>query len=129
MSTIADNTADTLHSVGDRVHDVTSSMPANLLPSGVEWPTDLVDRVTDDLADGLGALGDAIGPATTVAVDAGTRAAVAGGRSVRRHPVLVAGGVVGLVAAIVWFARRRRTADTAAVVPRAANGAGAVDAA
>ena len=107
MSTIYESTVDTLREVGERLsHD----LPKNL-PSSVEWPDDLVDRVTDDLSGGFDVVRGAVVPAATVAVGAGTKAAAAGSSIVRRHPVLVAGGAVALVLAVVWFVRRRRTSD------------------
>ena len=129
MSTIADNTADTLHFVGGRVHDVTSSIPANLLPSGVEWPTDLVDRVTDDLADGL-----ECARRCDRARNNGRRGCRDTGRGCRWALRATPSGARRWRCG--WSGRRDRLvrstsadADTAAVVPRAANGAGAVDAA
>jgi len=104
ISTIAENATDALQSVGNRL----------VLP--------------DDIADGLGALSEAITPTTTLAVGAGTRAAATGGRTVRRHPVLVVGGVLAVVAAIVWFAKRRADDDTGAAA-RAESAAGARNAA
>jgi hypothetical protein len=100
ISTITENATDVLHTVGSRL----------VLP--------------DDVADGLGALSDAITPTTTLAVGAGTRAAVAGGRTVLRHPLLVVGGVLAVVAALVWFAKKRVDDDSGASL-RAEHAAGA----
>ena len=104
ISVLTDNATDALQSVGNHL----------ALPDGV--------------ADGLGALSDAITPTTALAVGAGTRAAATGGRGVRRHPVLVVGGVLVVVAAIVWFAKQRVGGDTGAAA-RAESAAGARNAA
>jgi len=101
MSTIYENAVDTVRETGGRL--------ARELPSGVEWPDDLVDRVADELTHGFDALKGAVVPAATVAVGAGANAVIAGGRSVRRHPALMVGGVVAVVAVVIWLVRRRRT--------------------
>ena len=101
MSTIYENAVDTVRETGGRL--------ARELPSGVEWPDDLVDRVADELTHGFDALRGAVVPAATVAVGAGANAAIAGGRSVRRHPALMIGGGLAAVAVVIWLVRRRRT--------------------
>jgi hypothetical protein len=96
MSTVYENTVDTLREVGERlVHDVPSSLqtvrlPAALYPSAViksaaDWPDELTERVTGRRRRRGGMFG--------------------------QHPVLVAGGAVALVLAVVWFVRRRRHDD------------------
>jgi hypothetical protein len=111
MSTIVDNATDALHSVSGRL----------------TLPDDLSDGV-GALGDRIGGIGDAIAPTKTVAVGAGTRAAVAGGRTIRRHPVLVIGGSLAVVAAIVWLVTRR-SGDDANATPRGVEPVGARDAA
>ena len=101
MSTIYETAIDTVRETGGRL--------ARELPSGVEWPDDLVDRVADELTHGFDALKGAVVPAATVAVGAGANAAIAGGRSVRRHPALMVGGGLAVVAVVIWLVRRRRT--------------------
>lgn len=96
MSTIADNATDALHSLGSRL----------------TLPDDIADGIADELASGIDTLSGAILPSTTVVVGAGTRAAVAGGRTVRRHPLLIAGGALALIAAVAWLVSRRRSADS-----------------
>ena len=101
MSTIYENAVDAVRETGGRL--------ARELPSGVEWPDDLVDRVADELAHGFGALKGAVVPAATVAVGAGANAVMSGGRSVGRHPALMIGGGLAVVAVVIWLVRRRRT--------------------
>ncbi len=88
ISTIAENATDALHSVGSRL------------------------TLPDDVADGIVALSDAITPTTTLAVGAGTRAAISGGRTVRSHPLLVAGGVLVAIGAFAWFVTHRNASDS-----------------
>ena len=93
MSTVYETTVDTLREVGERLaHDVPSSLaavrvPSVRIPSSVsdvlnDWPDDLVGRVT-------------------------------GRRHTRRvmPTVFVVGGVVAAMLAVVWFVRRRRSAE------------------
>jgi len=104
MSTIYETAIDTVRETGGRL--------ARELPSGVEWPDDLVDRVADEITHGFDALKGAVVPVATVAVGAGANAMISGGRSVRRHPALMVGGglgVVAVVAVVIWLGRRRRT--------------------
>jgi hypothetical protein len=96
MSTVYENTVDTLREVGERLaHDVPANLssvrlPAALAPSAViksaaDWPDDLTKRVTG-------------------------RSRKRGGL-LRRHPVLVAGGTIALILGVVWFVRRGRSDD------------------
>jgi len=101
MSTIYESAVDAVRETGGRL--------ARELPTGVEWPDGLVDRVADELTHGFDALQGAVVPAATVAVGAGANAVISGGRSVRRHPALMIGGGLAVVAVVVWLARRRRT--------------------
>ncbi len=106
MSTMYESAVDTVRETGGRL--------ARELPSGIEWPDVLVDRVADELTHGFDALKVAVVPAATMAVSAGTNAAISGGRSVRRHPAFVIGGglaVVAAVAVVIWLVRRRGTAS------------------
>lgn len=97
MSTIADNATDALHTVS----------------SHLTLPDEFSDGI-DALSDRLGEISGVIAPTKTVAVGVGTRAAVAGGKNFRRHPVLMIGGSLALVAAIVWFVTRRSGDDSTA---------------
>ena len=101
MSTIYETAIDTVRETGGRL--------ARELPSGVEWPDDLVDRVADEITHGFDALKGAVVPVATVAVGAGANAMISGGRSVRRHPALMVGGGLAVVAVVIWLVRRRRT--------------------
>ena len=101
MSTIFESAVDTVRETGERL--------ARELPSSIDWPDDLVDRATDELVHGLDALKVVVVPAATMAVSAGTTAAISGSRSARRHPALMIGGAVAVVAVVLWLVRRRRT--------------------
>ena len=97
MSTVYENTVDTLREVGERLaHDVPANLsavrlPSALVPSAViksaaDWPDDLADRVTGSRRTAGGTFG--------------------------QHPVLVVGGALALIMAVVWLVRRRRSGDT-----------------
>jgi len=101
MSTIYESAVDTVREAGGRL--------ARELPTGVELPDDLVDRVADELTHGFDALKGAVVPAATVAAGVGANAVIAGARSVRRHPALMIGGGLAVVAVVIWLARRHRT--------------------
>lgn len=101
MSTMFESAVDTVRETGERL--------ARELPSSIDWPDGLVDRATDELVHGLDALKVVVVPAATMAVSAGTTAAISGSRSARRHPALMVGGAVAVVAVVIWLVRRRRT--------------------
>ena len=101
MSTMYESAVDTVRETGGRL--------ARELPSNIEWPDGLVDRATDELIHGFDALKVAVVPAATMAVGAGTTAAISGSRSVRRHPALMIGGGLAIAAVAIWLVRRRRT--------------------
>jgi len=101
MSTMYESAVDTIRETGGRL--------ARELPSSIEWPDDLVHRATDELVHGFDALQVAVVPAATMAVSAGTTAAISGSRSARRHPALMIGGGLAIVAVVIWLVRRRRT--------------------
>lgn len=86
MSIVSDTTIDIIRNVGERVAQELPPVPSGVIPTGVEWsnvdwPDDLVDRVVD------------------------------GGRSFPRRPLIVGGIALGLIVAVVWFSRRRRSSD------------------
>jgi hypothetical protein len=96
MSTVYENTVDTLREVGERLaHDVPSSLqtvrlpsalhPSAVIKSAADWPDELSERVTGRRRKRGGAFG--------------------------QHPVLVVGGAVALILAVVWLVRRRRSDD------------------
>jgi LPXTG-motif cell wall-anchored protein len=96
MSTVYENTVDTLREVGERLaHDVPSNLPTVRLPSALvpsaviksaaDWPEEITERLTGRRRKRGGVVG--------------------------RHPVLVVGGALALVLAGVWFVRRRRQHD------------------
>jgi len=101
MSTMYESAIDTVRETSGRF--------ARELPSGIDWPDDLVDRVADELTHGFDALKGTVVPAAAVMVGAGTNAAISGGRTVRRHPALMIGGGLAIVAVVIWLVRRRRT--------------------
>lgn len=101
MSTMFESAVDTVRETGERL--------ARELPSSIDWPDGLVDRATDELVHGLDALKVVVVPAATMAVSAGTTAAISGSRSARRHPALMIGGAIAIVAVVIWLVRRRRT--------------------
>lgn len=101
MSTIYESAVDIVRETGGRL--------AGELPSGVEWPDDLVERAAVELTHGFDALKGVVVPAATIAVGAGTNAMVSGGRSFRRHPALTVGGGLVIIAVVLWFVRRRHT--------------------
>ena len=103
MSTMFESAVDTVRERGERL--------ARELPSSIDWPDGLVDRATDELVHGFDALKVVVVPAATMAVSAGTTAAVSGSRSARRHPALMVGGAVAVVAVVIWLVRRRRTSS------------------
>ncbi len=102
MSTVYENTVDTLREVGERLaHDVPSSLqtvrvPSGLIPAGVVKST---SDFADDLTDRVGGLTDRVGGHRRKSSTLG------------EHPVLVVGGAVALVLAVVWLVRRRRSDD------------------
>ena len=114
MSTAYEHAFETLRDFGGKL--------TSEVPSSIDWPDDLVERVTGEVVDGFDSIKHAVAPAASVAVDAGSQAAVTTTRFVRRHPVMVVSGAVALVAIFWWFARRRaderasRDAHTAARV-------------
>ena len=103
MSTMFESAVDTVRETGERL--------ARELPSSIDWPDGLVDRATDELVHGFDALKVVVVPAATMAVSAGTTAAISGSRSARRHPALMVGGAVDVVAVVIWLVRRRRTSS------------------
>ena len=106
MSTMIESAVDTVRERGERL--------ARELPYSIDWPDGLVDRATDELVHGFDALKVVVVPAATMAVSAGTTAAISGSRSARRHPALMVGGavaVVAVVAVVIWLVRRRRTSS------------------
>lgn len=103
MSTMFESAVDTVRETGERL--------ARELPSSIDWPDGLVDRATDELVHGFDALKVVVVPAATMAVSAGTTAAISGSRSARRHPALMVGGAVAVVAVVIWLVRRRRTSS------------------
>lgn len=115
MSTVYENTVDTLREVGERLaHDVPSSLasvrvPSVRIPSGVssalsDWPDEVVDRF-DRVAHR--------------------------GRNRRHTSLFAVGGAVAAVLLVAWFVRRRRNADAAEAEHRlsVANGSRAAGAA
>ncbi len=112
MSTVYENAIDTVRETSERLaRELPTNLPSGIVPSGVQWPDDLADRVTDELMHGFDALKGVVVPAATVAVGAGSSAAISGGRAARRHPALVIGGGLAIVALVIWLARRRRSAS------------------
>jgi hypothetical protein len=119
MSTAYENAIDTVRETSGRLaRDLPTSLPSGIMPSGVEWPDDLADRVAGELVHGFDALKGVVVPAATVAVGAGSnaaisggRAAMSGGRAAMKHPALLVGGGLALFAVIVWLVRRRRSAS------------------
>ena len=103
MSTMFESAVDTVRETGERL--------ARELPSSIDWPDGLVDRATDELVHGFDALKVVVVPAATMAVSAGTTAAISGSRSARRHPALMVGGAVAVVAVVIWLVRRGRTSS------------------
>lgn len=103
MSTMFESAVDTVRETSERL--------ARELPSSIDWPDGLVDRATDELVHGFDALKVVVVPAATMAVSAGTTAAISGSRSARRHPALMVGGAVAVVAVVIWLVRRRRTSS------------------
>jgi hypothetical protein len=96
MSTVYENTVETLREVGERLaHDVPANLatvrlpsalaPSSVIKSAAEWPDELTDRLTGRRRNRRKALGG--------------------------HPVLVVGGALALVLAAVWFLRRRQHND------------------
>ena len=112
MSTIYETAFDTVRDTSERLaREIPTRLPSGLMPSGVDWSEDVVERVADELVHGFGVVKDAVGPVASVAVGAGANAAIAGSRTARRHPVVLIGGGIALVALVVWVVRRRRKAS------------------
>jgi len=101
MPTMYESAVDAFQETGGRL--------TRELPSGIEWPDDLVDRVADELTHGFDALKGTVVPAAAMVVGAGTKAAISGGRSARGHPALMIGSGLAVVAVAIWLLRRRRT--------------------
>jgi len=104
MSTIYETAVETVRDTGERL---AREIPGRL-PSG-DWPDDVVERVADELMHGFDVVKEAVVPVASVAVGAGTNAALSGRRTAGRHPLLMIGGGVALVALVVWLVRRRRS--------------------
>ena len=112
MSTVYENAIEAVRETSGRlVRELPANLPAGIVPSGIEWPDDLADRVTDELVHGFDVLKSVVVPAATVAVGAGNSAAISGGRLARRHPALLVGVGLAVVGAVIWLARRRRSAS------------------
>ncbi len=117
MSTVYENAIEAVRETGGRLaRELPTNLPSGIMPSGVEWPDDLAERVTDELVHGFEALKGVVVPAATVAVGAGSsaavsggRAAISGGRAAWRHPVLMIGGGLALLTVVVWLVRRKRS--------------------
>jgi hypothetical protein len=120
MSTAYEQAVDVVREVGGRLaHELPAKLPSvslpsvssvSSLPSNLDWPDDLVERVADDLSVGLEAVKGVLAPAGTLAVGAGAKAAVAGGRTIRRHPLVYIAGGLAVLGLVAWVARRRRNA-------------------
>ncbi len=120
MSTTYENAVDALREAGGRLaHELPAKLPS--VPSNIDWPDGLVERVTDDFSVGLDAVRGALGPAGAVAVGTGAKVAVAGGRTIRRHPMLYVGGGLVLVVMVAWILRRRRASSDEQHQPLASN--------
>lgn len=121
MSTVYENAIEAVLESGGRLaRELPTHLPSGIVPSGVEWPDDLAERVTGELVHGFEALKGVVVPVATVAVGAGSsaamsggRAAISGGRAAWRHPMLAIGGGLALLAVVVWLARRNRSASDA----------------
>lgn len=121
MSTVYENAIDAVRETGGRLaRELPTNLPSSIVPSGIDWPDDLADRVAGELVHGFEALKGVVVPVATVAVGAGSsaatsggRAAISGGRAAWRHPMLAIGGGLALLAVVVWLARRNRSASDA----------------
>jgi hypothetical protein len=96
--------------VGQRVP---VDVPGNLDWPDIDWPDDLVARVAEDVADGLGTVKTVVTPAAAVAAGVGAKAATSTGRFVRQHPLLVAAGIGATIALVIWIVRRGGSASDA----------------
>lgn len=92
---------------------VPNEMPVSLDWPDIEWPDDIVARVTEDLADGFGTVKTVVTPAATVAAGIGVKAASSSARLARQHPVLAAVGIGAVVALVIWMLRRSPSSDAA----------------
>lgn len=108
--TAYDHAIDSLREVGKEV----GKRVPNELPVSLDWPDDLVARVTDDLAEGFGTVKTAVTPAAGVAAGVGVKAASSAGRIVRQHPVLAAAGIGAAIALVIWLLRRTSSSDATA---------------
>ena len=112
MSTTYEAAFDTVRETGERLaREIPTRLPSGLMPSGVDWSEDVVERVADELVHGFDVVKEAVGPVASVAVGAGANAAIAGSRTARRHPLVLIGGGIALVALVVLLVRRRRNAS------------------
>jgi hypothetical protein len=94
--------------VGKRIP---TEVPVSL--NDIEWPEDLVARVTEDLAESFDTVKTVVTPVAGVAVGAGASVAATIGQTVRRHPVLAAAGIGVAIALVIWMLRRTSTSDSA----------------
>jgi hypothetical protein len=119
MSTVYENTVDTLREVGERLaHDVPSSLSSVRLPSNLQnlSPSNL--NLSNVVPSGLvpaSLIPAGVIKATTEWSDDLTERVTGRRRSsggvLRQHPVIAAGGALALVLAVVWFVRRSRNTD------------------
>lgn len=107
--TVYDHAIDSLREVSK---EVGKHVP-NEVPVNIEWPDDLVARVTEDLADGFDTVKTVVTPAAGVAAGVGVKAASTTGRIVRQHPVLAAVGIGAAIALVIWMLRRTSSSDAA----------------
>lgn len=89
MSTVTETAIDAIDALRDVGGRLANEFPSNVtpprLPTNLEWPANI--EWSDDVVDRV----------------------VGGSRSLVRRPLLVGGIVVGVIVAVVWFARRRRS--------------------
>lgn len=95
----------------DKLHEVGDRLPIDRALD-VHLPDHVIERLADDLGDGVDALKQVLVPAAAAAVDTSRQAAGSTRRLVQRHPLLVASGVIFAIGAIALIVgRRRRDAD------------------
>jgi hypothetical protein len=112
--TVYDHAIDSLREVSKEVGKrVPNEVPVNLEWPDIDWPDDLVARVTEDLADGFGTVKTVVTPAAGIAAGVGAKAATSTGRIVRQHPVLTAVGIGAVIALVIWVLRRKSSSNAA----------------